>query len=66
MSTVCKLDPEVRLRRAMRRNLLRNTKAANHEQIAILSELALIAGSSRMTGATKHALFERGAKQFVS
>lgn len=50
----------------MRRNLLRNTKAANHEQIAILSELALIAASSRMTGATKHTLFERGAKQFVS
>jgi hypothetical protein len=64
MSTVCKLDPEVRRRRAMRRNLLR-TRAKSHAEIVIMAELALIAANPRLTGETKQALFERGARQLV-
>lgn len=71
MSTVCKIDPMTRERRAQRRNLLRNPprprKGMTHsDQLlygAILAELSIIKGSSRLTGDTKHWLFERGAKQ---
>lgn len=61
MSTICKLDPTIRHRRAMRRNLLRNPPRDAHP--AIMAELWLIAKSSRLTGETKQSLFERGARQ---
>ena len=64
MSTVCKLDPIVRQRRAMRRNLLR-TRAKSHIEVVILAELALIAANPRLTGETKQTLFERGARQMA-
>jgi hypothetical protein len=64
MSTVCKLDPAVRMRRSARANLLRNPPRINSAlAAAIYTELCLIAASPRLTGDTKHALFERGAKQ---
>jgi hypothetical protein len=65
MSTVCKLDSEVRRRRAMRRTLLRNHKPRSYLEAKILAELALIAASPRLTGDTKQALFERGARQMA-
>jgi hypothetical protein len=49
----------------MRRNLLRNHKPRNHEDAAVLAELALIAANPRLTGETKQALFERGALQLA-
>jgi len=53
--------PEARRQRAMRRNLLRNPpRGANP---IIMAELAVIAGASHLSGETKQALFERGAKQ---
>lgn len=61
MSTISKLNPEVRRQRAMRRNLLRNPPHKAHP--AIMAELALIHASPRLTGAVKQMLFERGAKQ---
>jgi hypothetical protein len=67
MSTICKLNPQTRQQRAMRRNLLRNPPPKPRKDqstfIAILSELQLIKLSPRLTGATKQTLFERGAKQ---
>lgn len=67
MSTICKLDPEVRRRRTMRRNLLRNPpRIKNGERGAILmAELALIVQASYLTGDEKHRLFERGATQLT-
>jgi hypothetical protein len=70
MSTICKLSPEVRRRRALRANLLRNPpKFRNHESVAlagrIMAELHLIHDSSRLRGDTKHMLFMRGAKQLA-
>ena len=46
----------------MRRNLLRS-RAKTHAEIVIFAELALIAANPRLTGETKQALFERGARQ---
>ena len=66
MSTICKLDTEVRRNRAARRNLLRNHRLRNHEDAAVLAELSLIAANPRLTGATKQALFERGARQLTA
>lgn len=65
MSTICKLNPEVRRRRMMRARLLRHPPRVKDGALgaAIMTELALIAKSSRLTGDTKHALFERGATQ---
>lgn len=68
MSTICKLDPEVRKRRA---NLLRNPPPAPKKPGdralygAVMAELFMIHRSSRLTGDTKHRLFERGAKQLA-
>ena len=50
----------------MRRALLRNHKPGAYIERVILAELALIAASPRLTGATKQALFERGARQLAS
>jgi len=61
MSTICKLDPTVRQRRAMRRNLLRNPPHKARPEV--MAELALIHDNPRLTGAKKHELFMRGAKQ---
>jgi hypothetical protein len=66
MSTICKLDPMVRVRRHARAGLLRNPPRAHRDHAlhgAILAELRLIQLSSRLTGAAKHALFHRGANQ---
>ena len=65
MSTICKLDPQVRLDRAARRNLLRNPPRATHKGHAILAELAIIKRASHLTGETKDALFRRGAYQLT-
>ncbi len=64
MSTICKLDPEVRRARTMRANLLR-MRATNSWQIRILTELKLIHDHSGLTGATKQMLFVRGAAQLA-
>jgi hypothetical protein len=61
MSTICKLDPEVRRQRAMRRNLLRNPPKGAHP--VVLAELAVIAQAPHLSGATKDLLFRRGAAQ---
>lgn len=65
MSTIAKLNPQVRHQRAMRRNLLRNPPRIKDQKlfISVMSELQLIKLSPRLTGETKQALFERGAKQ---
>jgi hypothetical protein len=57
-----------RQRRNARHNLLRNpprfrTAASHYKAAVIMAELALIHKSSRLDGATKHSLFERGCKQ---
>jgi hypothetical protein len=65
MSTICKLDPEVRRRRTARATLLRHPPKHKDRAllIAVMSELALIAANPRLTGSMKHELFERGAEQ---
>lgn len=64
MSTICKLDSEVRRRRTARANLLRNPPPLKSpEAVAVMSELALIRANSRLSGSIKHMLFERGATQ---
>ena len=64
MSTICKLDSEVRRRRTARANLLRNPPPIKTgEAVAIISELALIHVNPRLSGSVKHMLFERGATQ---
>ena len=70
MSTVCKLDPEVRRRRTARAILLNTnhqfaTGDGRAEAAAVLVELSLIKASSRLTGAVKHELFTRGAAQLA-
>ena len=50
----------------MRRTLLRNHKPRNYEDVAVLAELSLIAANPRLTGDTKQALFERGARQLAN
>lgn len=67
MSTISKLNPEVRRARAMRRNLLRNPLRVKDQAafIAIMAELQLVKLSPRLTGAAKQALFERGAQQLA-
>jgi hypothetical protein len=60
--------PEKRFGQAARANLLRNppkfaSRLSAHAAGLILARLALIHKNSRLTGETKHALFERGAKQ---
>lgn len=61
--------PEEKERRRRRAALLRNpprrfkTAEAAAQAGAILAELQLIHNSSRLTGAKKHELFVRGAKQ---
>jgi hypothetical protein len=58
-----------RQQQAARKALLRNPPRVlgknRSEAIAVLSELALIHNSSRLDGATKHELFERGAAQLA-
>ena len=61
MSTVTKLDPMHRQRRAMRRNLLRNYRG----HPVIMAELAIIHRASHLTGDTKQRLFERGCAQMA-
>lgn len=61
MSTITKLDPQVRRDRTARANLLRNPP--RHANPRVMAELSLIAKSPRLTGATKQTLFERGAHQ---
>jgi hypothetical protein len=58
-------NPEARRQRARRLALLRNPPRVKNRTlgIAIMSELALIHNNPRLTGETKHMLFERGAKQ---
>jgi hypothetical protein len=65
MSTICKLDPMTRQRRAMRAALLRNPPRlhGNLEASAIMAELALIHRNPRLSGVVKQKLFERGAYQ---
>lgn len=68
MSNISKLDMLTKQRRLARVALLRNPPrfriAASHYKAAIiLAELALIHKSSRLDGATKQSLFERGCKQ---
>ena len=65
MSTICKIDPMVRQRRAYRAALLK-MRPRNQKAAIILAELALIHNASRMTGTTKQALFVRGAQQIHS
>lgn len=67
MSTVCKLDVMVRVRRRKRAALLRYPpyKQDRFGAAVILAELALIHNNSRLTGSQKHELFTRGAKQLV-
>ena len=62
MSTRCKIEPMVRVRRAARANLLRQ-RAKNAKQVVVLAELALIRANPRLHGNTKHDLFARGAYQ---
>jgi hypothetical protein len=67
VSTITKIDPLHRQRRAARRNMLRNPPPLRSaEAIAIMSELSLIAKASRLHGNVKHALFHRGARQLQS
>lgn len=68
MSTICKLNPLIRQRRAARRNLLRNPPLMKNIalRIAIMAEITLIAKSSRLTGTLKHKLFARGAAQMAA
>ena len=68
MSTICKLSPEVRRRRALRANLLRNPPRFRDPKSVVLAgrimaELHLIHDSPRHRGDTKHMLFMRGAHQ---
>jgi len=70
VSTICKIDPSVRLRRTLRANLLRNPPrfASIHSRATadcIMAELHLIHDSSRLRGDTKHMLFTRGATQLA-
>lgn len=67
MSTICKIDPEVRRRRSMRATLLRHPPPHKDKALraAVMSELALIAANPRLSGDIKHALFERGARQLT-
>jgi hypothetical protein len=67
MSTRCKLDPMVRIQRRRRAQLLRNPQPRLSDKgVAVMTELALIAASSRLHGNTKHALFLRGAHQLAA
>jgi hypothetical protein len=65
MSTICKLDPMVRMRRKMRQRLLRNLppRPNNAEGIsiymALTSELFNIRNRSNMTGAAKDQQFRK-------
>ncbi len=56
---------EARRQRAARVALLRNPPQVKDRALgaAVLAELALIHNNPRLTGATKHALFVRGAAQ---
>jgi hypothetical protein len=65
MSTICKLDPEVRRQREFRAVVLRHPPDCKDRalKIAVMFELALIHKSSRLTGRTKNALFARGLHQ---
>lgn len=66
MSTICKIDPGVRQRRTLRANLLRNPPKFRESAVMagrILAELHIIHDAPHLTGATKHMLFVRGAKQ---
>ncbi len=69
MSTICKIDPMVRRRRAYRATAVRHPppfsgiKGGRELYGKILGELALIHHSSRLTGATKDELFRRGFHQ---
>jgi hypothetical protein len=65
LSTISKLNTEVRRNRAARRNLLRNHRPRTYEDAVVLAELALIAASSRLTGDMKQRLFTRGAWQMA-
>ncbi len=71
MSTICKLSPEVRRQRELRAAVLRNPIPApkdpkkRGEYIAVMTELSLIAKSSRLRGSTKHTLFMRGINQLA-
>lgn len=63
MSTICKINPMIRLRRRMRQRLLRNLppRPNNAEGIAVYmaltSELFNIRNRSNMTGTIKDRLF---------
>jgi hypothetical protein len=58
-------NPEARRQRARRLALLRNPPRVKDRALgaAIMAELSLIHNNPRLTGETKHKLFERGAKQ---
>lgn len=62
MSTICKIDPMVRQRRAYRAALLR-MRPRTAEALVVLFELRKIQKNPRLTGAKKHELFVRGAQQ---
>lgn len=64
MSTICKLDPQVRQRRHARANLLRNPPTApkrgtvaNAAYYAVLDFLARARKASWLTGTQKHDIF---------
>lgn len=61
MSTISKLDPEVRRARTMRANVLR-MRVGLQSQI-IMSVLRRAHDASHLTGAEKNTIFEFGARQ---
>jgi len=63
MSTICKLDPRVRIERTKRKEIIQGNFKMDWRQRAIMDELALIYYSSRLTGSTKNVLFQRGINQ---
>jgi hypothetical protein len=80
MSTICKLNRNVRERRAMRRNLIRELERAYHDQAVIAgrsSEGALVASATLKflndvrrspwrTGDQKGAIFSRVAHELAA
>jgi hypothetical protein len=68
LSNTYKLDPVAKQHKAARLALLRTTlRFKNRDSYlkatAIMAELRLIHKASHLTAKTKHALFQRGAKQ---
>lgn len=71
MSTICKLDPKVRMNRTMRRTILIHPPLMpKHPKFvaiysALMAKLVKIADDPALTGYHKHRLFLRGVRQLT-